>query len=37
MTDEDRNVISLIMSLLDPDKELPKRNDEEEEGDRGGR
>lgn len=37
MTDEDRNVISLIMSLLDPDRELPKRNDEEEEGDRGGR
>lgn len=36
MTDDDRNVISLIMSLLDPDKELPKR-DYEEEGDRGGR
>lgn len=37
MTDGDRNVISLIMSLLDPDRELPKRNEEEEEGDRGGR
>ena len=30
MTEEDRNVISLIMSLLDPDKELPKRNNEED-------
>lgn len=37
MTEEDRNVISLIMSLLDPDKELPKRDYEEEGGDRGGR
>lgn len=33
MTEEDRNVISLIMSLLDPDKELTKRDYEEEEED----
>lgn len=31
MTDDDRNVISLVMSLLDPDRELPKRGYEEEE------
>ena len=30
MTGDDRNVISLIMSLLDPDRELLKRNDEED-------
>lgn len=31
MTGDDRNVISLIMSLLDPDKELTKRDYEEED------
>ena len=31
MTDDDRKVISLFMSILDPDKELPKRGSEEEE------
>lgn len=31
MTEENRNVISLIMSLLDPDKELTKRDYEEED------
>lgn len=31
MTGDDRNVISLIMSLLDPDRELTKRDYEEEE------